>query len=216
MAARAGHCGGMRRVLRWLALYVAGGFILAIASGVVSEFFIELARERDWYASPSDKLDTAMSAFSSFVTQAWFLALTTGLVGLAIGAWGDLFLRRRERRLSKKETNWDEWGRQDRISVIGKAFHNQPVHLDGKSYVSCKFHNATLIYEGKAPFDVANCEFDAPVRIMVGDHRTVALLQLLIGLKLIDQTRVQFIFGVAGGAEGLNRPQSEPSDTRSP
>jgi hypothetical protein len=46
----------MRSILRWLALYVAVGLILAIGFGVVSEFFIELAREKGWYTNPSSAL----------------------------------------------------------------------------------------------------------------------------------------------------------------
>jgi hypothetical protein len=88
----------MRSVLRWLALYVAAGLILAIGFGVISEFFIELAREKGWYTNPSDKLDTAMNAFSSFVTQPWFLIVTAALGGLATGVWLDVLLRRADRR----------------------------------------------------------------------------------------------------------------------
>jgi hypothetical protein len=86
----------MRSFLRWLTLSAAGGLVLAIAAGVVAEFFIELARERGWYDNPSQRLDAAVNAFRSFVTQTLFISTTALVAGLALGAWLDLFLRHRE------------------------------------------------------------------------------------------------------------------------
>ncbi len=79
-----------RRILSWL----AGSLLLAIVSGVVGEFFTALARENGWYQHPSERLDAAMTAFSSFVTHSSFLTATAGIVGLAVGMWMDTVLRR--------------------------------------------------------------------------------------------------------------------------
>ncbi len=79
-----------RRIIGWL----AGSLLLAVVSGVVGEFFTALARENGWYQHPSERLDAAMNAFSSFVTHSSFLTATAGIVGLAVGMWMDTILRR--------------------------------------------------------------------------------------------------------------------------
>ena len=43
--------------------------------------------------------------------------------------------------------------------VIGKLFANEAVVLDGNSFSSCTFRNVTLVFKGKAPFDLVNCTF---------------------------------------------------------
>ncbi len=103
MARGVGHPSQMRKIVRLIRVTIAGGLILAIAAGVIGEFFIELARECGWYDNPSERLDATVSAFSSFVTHPWFIALAAGFFGLAVGAWLDLFLRRRETVVSVAE-----------------------------------------------------------------------------------------------------------------
>jgi hypothetical protein len=92
-----GHLSEMRKLARLILVTIAGGLILAIAAGVIGEFFIELARQRGWYDNASERLDAAASAFSSFVTQPWFLIITAVLGGLALGVWLDVLLRRADR-----------------------------------------------------------------------------------------------------------------------
>jgi hypothetical protein len=104
MAAGVGQIGRMRRILRWLALGISSLLVLPIIGGVAGEFFIELARERGWYDHPSQRLDAAVSTFSAFVTQPWFLVVTALFVGLALGAWLDLLLRRQADRTSSQTT----------------------------------------------------------------------------------------------------------------
>ena len=84
----------LRQCIRWLLVVVLVGLLLVILSGVVGEFFIELARERGWYESPSLRVDAAMSGFNAFVTQQWVLFLATLVGGLTGGVWLDALLRK--------------------------------------------------------------------------------------------------------------------------
>jgi hypothetical protein len=85
-----------RRFIRWFATAVLAGLVLTTFFGVVGEFFIEFAREKGVYQNPSQRLGVAMTALSDFVTQVWFIGLTTFSAGLAVGLWVDTLLRRRE------------------------------------------------------------------------------------------------------------------------
>ena len=89
---------GIRKIIRAALAILFGGFFVAILAGVVGEFFIELAREKGLYTNPSNKLDAAMSAFSSFVQNQWFLMVATAVGFLTIGMWLDSLLRRQEAR----------------------------------------------------------------------------------------------------------------------
>jgi hypothetical protein len=91
---RLGQLSAMRNIARRILSWLAGSLLLAIVSGVVGEFFTALAREKGWYQHPSERLDVAMNAFSSFVTHSSFLTATAGIVGLAVGMWMDTVLRR--------------------------------------------------------------------------------------------------------------------------
>ena len=86
----------MRKFVQRAVMYVTLGVIGTIVVAVVGEFFIELARERGWYDSPSQRVDAFLSAFSVFVTQVWLLCLASGLAGLTIGLWTDKFLRKHD------------------------------------------------------------------------------------------------------------------------
>jgi hypothetical protein len=86
------------RVVRWLANSLCGGLLLAITAGVFSEFFIEAAKDKGLYSGAGSRLDAAMTAFSEFVLQTWFLCLTTLSIGFAAGLGLDALMRRRERK----------------------------------------------------------------------------------------------------------------------
>jgi hypothetical protein len=88
----------LRSLLRWLFVAVFSAMLLGITAGIVGEFFIELGKENGWYDSPSQRLDAAMTALSTFVTQTWFLVGTAFFAGLTVGAWLDHFLRKRGAR----------------------------------------------------------------------------------------------------------------------
>lgn len=85
-----------RRLSRRLATSLTFIFLLSLLGAIVGEFFIELAKERGLYAQPAERLGAAVTAFSSFVTQTWFLSISACLTGLTVGLWADVALRRWE------------------------------------------------------------------------------------------------------------------------
>lgn len=85
----------MRRQLRRVVTTIASVLVFVVLYPVVSEFFIELAREANLYDEPSQRLRTLMTAFNSFVGQAWFTHLAIFFVGCAIGLWMDHVIRER-------------------------------------------------------------------------------------------------------------------------
>ena len=85
-----------RRLSRRLATSLTFLLLLTIVGAMVSEFFIEIGKERGWYTQPSERLGAAMTAFSDFVTQAWFLVISAFLTGITAGLWSDVVLRRWE------------------------------------------------------------------------------------------------------------------------
>lgn len=38
------------------------------------------------------------------------------------------------------------------MQVEGQTFENQPVEIDGNTYVNCTFHDCMLVFRGKEPF----------------------------------------------------------------
>jgi hypothetical protein len=91
----------LRALLRWFLAAICGAVILAIIAGVLGEFFIDWAREHGLYAGSSQKMDAAMTAFSTFVTQSWFLIVAATCLGLTGGLWIDRGLRSLEARKTK-------------------------------------------------------------------------------------------------------------------
>jgi hypothetical protein len=86
----------LRRLSRRLSASLTFLFLFAIAGALVAEFFIELGKEQGWYQQPAQRVEAAMTAFSVFVTQTWFLVLAAALTGLTAGLWSDVALRKRE------------------------------------------------------------------------------------------------------------------------
>lgn len=93
----------IRRLSKRLSTSITFVFLLSIAAAVLAEFFIELAKERGAYNTPTARLNAAMTAFSEFVTQTWFLVTAAFFAGLTAGLWVDPILRRREAASMQQE-----------------------------------------------------------------------------------------------------------------
>jgi hypothetical protein len=103
------------------------------AGGIFGEFFIEWARESDWYVNPSERVHAAMSVFSSFVTQPWFVSVTMLVAGLAIGAWADAIFRRKEQATmsSAQDDLHEQTADTTNPSVVTSALpDNNANHID--------------------------------------------------------------------------------------
>lgn len=91
------HTPDRKKVREFLRAYlpIAAGILLTIViAPVVGEFFVKWAEESGWYANPSRTVGGIMSSVVAFVTQTWFLMLTSLVVGLAAGVRVDFLLRR--------------------------------------------------------------------------------------------------------------------------
>jgi hypothetical protein len=124
----------LRRVSRRLSTSLAFMLVFAIFSGVITEFFIELGKERGWYDKPSERLIAGMTDFSDFVTQTWFLVAAAFLTGFAAGLWTDFGLRRQEAALAIDAT-------PPRLALSG-----QPGHLDYVVEGVQSFNDVTTIF----------------------------------------------------------------------
>jgi hypothetical protein len=51
--------------------------------------------------------------------------------------------------------------------VRGKSFSGQRVVLDGKTFVSCHFKNASLIIEGNGVFEMQDCKIEDDCKLAV-------------------------------------------------
>lgn len=85
----------IRRFLRWVAATVFAGLVLAILGSVVGEFFVEWARENDYYKDPSKRVENAVTWLSNLVQEPWFIYSTVAVGAFALGLWLDHFLRRK-------------------------------------------------------------------------------------------------------------------------
>jgi hypothetical protein len=137
----------IRSILRWFLAAVCGGLVLAIIGAVVSEFFIETAREHGYYTHASERLDAAMSAFSAFVTQPWFLAAAVGCAGVTIGLWADWGLRkveviRRKKNATTKERLHDLYLR---VEEIKQKLLEDEITFKNKKANFDSFHEASAL-----------------------------------------------------------------------
>ena len=85
----------LRKCLRLLAVVLFVGTAGPVATSVIAQFFVQAAQDKGYYEGAGQRLDAAMTAFSGFVFQTWFLCLASASAGLAAGLWLDAFLKRR-------------------------------------------------------------------------------------------------------------------------
>lgn len=93
-----------RNLVRWVSFAAFGIFAIPIAVSVVGEFFVELAREKGLYASPSQRLDAAVIAVSTFVAQTWFLCAFSAAGGFILGVVGFDFVLRTSKTEQDRES----------------------------------------------------------------------------------------------------------------
>ena len=86
-----------------------------------------------------------------------------------------------------KEYKIDNWDKYSKTPIIGKTYVNQRVLLDGNSYNNCTFTNVTLVYNGTAPFDLANNVFNGGIIISSDKPNIAALIITLKELNFFRQ-----------------------------
>jgi hypothetical protein len=78
----------LRTVLTW--------FVGVVLAALIGEFAIDLAREHGLFDHPTAQVEVAMSLLVTAREQFWFWPALTGLAGLVIGMWLNLFVRQKE------------------------------------------------------------------------------------------------------------------------
>jgi hypothetical protein len=114
-----------------------------------------------------------------FLLSATLLLLTWAAVGYdyydrhrPIGLWGTFDL--------------EKWNRYQKKEVAHKTFTNENVVLDGKSFLDCTFENATLTYNGTAPF---NFEGNAAKGSVVIHSDNPALMGFLLFAQQVGELK---------------------------
>lgn len=69
---------------------------------VISEFFVEYARQKGFYTNPEGFISILLSTISSLVNYWWYPWLSFGLLCFSLGVWIDWFIRFIDRRRQKK------------------------------------------------------------------------------------------------------------------
>lgn len=87
----------LRVIVRRIVLWLFGGLGATVGLGVATEYVNKAIEQKGGFDDASRWLDAAMTAFSGFVLQPWFLCLAAASAGLAAGLWLDLLLKRREK-----------------------------------------------------------------------------------------------------------------------
>jgi len=84
-----------------------------------------------------------------------------------------------------KEIPKTEWLKMSKTPIVGKTFTNQRILLDGYSYNNCRFTNVTLVYNGTAPFDLANNTFDGLLLVSSDGPEIMAIIITMKELGLL-------------------------------
>jgi hypothetical protein len=111
-----------------------------------------------------------MSAFSSFVKQAWFIALAVAVFGFALGVWLDAFVRSRESFFLTD----DQFER-----VTGRSLMNEEILLDGRWFDKCKFSACTFKFNGKKQYRLSKNEIFPPVAFASDNPGIVSMVRLM-------------------------------------
>jgi hypothetical protein len=78
----------LRKIATWLLVAVVGG----IAIAVVSEWPIEVARDKGWYSNAGRNFDQVASSIRQFLTSWWMMSPVLLLAGIVAGLWADTLL----------------------------------------------------------------------------------------------------------------------------
>lgn len=92
-----------------------------------------------------------------------------------------------------------------------KVFANEIVPLDGRRYVACVFRNATLEYDGTAPFALEENQFTGSLTLTTKNKSISAAIFLLKGLGLTTIPIFDSETGEAVHNLGPSKVQTVPS-----
>ncbi|WP_157123840.1 hypothetical protein [Allosphingosinicella indica] len=130
----------LRKILTWVLVSCIGAIVVA----VVSEFFIEAARQKGWYLDAGQKWDRVAASTVAILTSSYVLYPLTALGGLVAGAWLDTWLAKVDRSNSDREkTGADalEHHLTQTFSAIGQALGSH----DAMTYELAVSQSETLL-----------------------------------------------------------------------
>jgi hypothetical protein len=173
-----------RRLLRWALWLIAFLFLIPI----VSEFFIEWAREQGLYSQPSAKVGTLVDLLPSILDRPYFPWIV-GALSAALALLLDSWLRNNERRQPPA-------GMQSAAPVVltevrNRIFRDETVVLDGHRYVSCTFTRVTLQWNG-GKFTVDDPKWEGGYNFVTTNALISDTMDILRWLKMTDE-KTQFV-----------------------
>jgi hypothetical protein len=127
----------MRRFLQLFWAALAGVIFVPIFGG----FFSKLAEEQGWYEHPTARVETVMNWLFGIAFHPAYLFMAGLVLGLALGMWMDLVLRKREPKTENTPLEW--LGPSDAIMKFGKRhlIHNLQAY-EGERNALTKMHSS--------------------------------------------------------------------------
>jgi hypothetical protein len=161
-------------IIRWLT--TAGtAFVISV---IFEENIRHVSEERHWNRFLSDAL-AVMPDLSPWIEARWFWFVFGFLTAIASALW-------LVRLFSGKVTTTPApiWTSEPQLrQIINRTFRNERVLLDGISYVSCRFENVTFVFNGIAPFGLANNHLES-VHLASESPVVLASFAIMVALGL--------------------------------
>ena len=83
----------MRKLIRSALTWLLASVVLVIAISVAAEFFIEVAKDKGFYADAGVRWDGVMGQIATVLRSGFVLYTVVGLAGVVVGLWTDTVLK---------------------------------------------------------------------------------------------------------------------------
>jgi hypothetical protein len=137
---------------------LAWTFIAAvILSPLISEYFVELAKDWGLYKHPTEQVQTAMSWLSALASNPSYRLAAAFIVGLAVGSWLEILLRR--------YTNWSAARARKAKGEDGPVDHSREIHnvyVHGKRILISELFDQSAVIQART-YD--RCVFMGPAMV---------------------------------------------------
>ena len=122
----------------------------------------------DYLTRQWENIATNVAASAVFALATAVIAWLAPLPPIPVPAWLFVFM------LAFISCWWWVGRRPRRLKpVADKTFGVEPVVLDGKNFVKCKFNGSELIFTGRTNFSLQDCIISTPYFTFKGDSATV-------------------------------------------